>query len=145
VSLHALSTGMNEPFTALTCIDRLCQGLARLVSRRMPSAVRTDDDGAVRVVAPRRTFAALPDGAVDPIRSHAAASPEVGMRLLVRLARVAQLAGRDEDRAAISRQAELVRATMAPWRSDGTYGPRIEDLCESAQRACVPHARPLSG
>lgn len=118
--------------------------MARLASRRMPSAVRSDDDGAVRVVAPHQTFAALLDGAVDPIRAHAAASPEVGMRLLVMLERVAQLASRDEDRAAIGRQVDLVHATMAPWRSDGAYGPQIEDLCESARLACAPLVRPLS-
>lgn len=27
VSLHGLSTGINEPFTALTCIDRLGHGI----------------------------------------------------------------------------------------------------------------------
>jgi uncharacterized membrane protein len=40
VALRALLPGVNEPFTAITCIDRLGQGLARLASRRIPGAIR---------------------------------------------------------------------------------------------------------
>lgn len=137
VTLHALSTGMNEPFTALTCIDRLGQGLAKLVTRRMPSASRSDDDGTVRVIAPRQTFTGLLDDALNPIRAHAGNSPEVGKRLLVLLHRLARLARRDEDRAAIRRQAELVRATMEPWRGDASYREQIDGLYKAVERAAA--------
>ena len=135
VTLHALSSGMNEPFTAVTCIDRLGQGLARLVTRRMPSPMRSDDSGAVRVVALSQTFAGLLDGAIDPIRAHAAGSPDVGLRLLVMLDRIARLACRDEDRAAVRRQATLVMGTMEQWLGDGTYGERLEQQHRSILQA----------
>ena len=138
VTLHALSSGMNEPFTAVTCIDRLGQGLARLVTRRMPSAVRSDDSGAVRVVAPPQTFASMLDSAINPIRAHAADSPEVGLRLLVLLHRIARLACRDEDRAAVRRQAALVMSTMERWLGDGSFGVQLEQEFRAVQQATAP-------
>jgi uncharacterized membrane protein len=134
VTLHALSTGMNEPFTALTCIDRLGQGLARLATRRLPSSLRSDESGEVRVIAPRDSLVDLLDQAFDPIRAHAADSPEVGKRLLKVLARLARVARRDEDRAALARQAELVRQTMERWRHDGSYGEQIDALYRQMRR-----------
>ena len=128
VTLHALSTGMNEPFTALTCIDRLGQGLAQLARRRLPASARSDDTGALRVVAARDSFVDLLDQSFDPIRAHAAGNPVVGTRLLDALRRLAYIVRRDEDRTAVLRQAELVCGTMARWRQDGSYARQIERL-----------------
>jgi uncharacterized membrane protein len=126
VTLHALSTGTNEPFTALTCIDRLGQGLSKLAARRMPSPLRVDREGHVRLVTPRHSFTDLLDAALDPIRTHATASPEVGKHLLVLLARVAHVARRDEDRASIIRHADMVKRTMERWQEDDAYREQID-------------------
>lgn len=128
VTLHALSSGINEPYTAITCIDRLGQGFVRLARRRLPAAVRADAEGRPRVVAPGHSFAGLLGAAIDPIRAHAADSPEVGVRLLTLLARLAECARRTEDLAAIREHAGLVRDAMIKWRDDGAYGARIERL-----------------
>lgn len=142
VTLHALSTGMNEPFTALTCLDRLGQGLARLARRRLPAPIRADEHGAPRVVAPRDGFVELLHQAFDPVRAHAAGSPEVGVRLLEVLSRLARVVRRDEDRAAVVRQAGLVSETMNRWREDSSYGGRMRRLHEEVDRVLSrPDAR----
>jgi len=137
VSLHALSTGINEPFTAVTCIDRIGQGLARLATRRIPSPLRADDGGHVRVIAPLDSFRDLLDKSFDPIRAHATGSPVVGGHLLKVLSRIATVAQRAEDRAAIRRQADLVLVSMAEWRQD----PSVKEQMENA-RAKVERAAP---
>jgi uncharacterized membrane protein len=108
VALRALSPGVNEPFTAITCIDRLGQGLTKLASRRIPGAVRTDDTGAVRVIAQPRTFVELVEAAFDPIARYAGRNPAIARRLLETLGVLADVAHRSEDREAMARLADFV-------------------------------------
>jgi uncharacterized membrane protein len=108
VALRALSPGVNEPFTAITCVDRLTQGLAGLLSRRIPSALRHDSDGVVRVVARPYSSAELLQAGFEPIAAAAAGNPSVGERLLESLVVLAGRAHRDEDRAAIAGVADAV-------------------------------------
>jgi uncharacterized membrane protein len=111
VALRALSPGVNEPFTAVTCIDRLGQGLTKLASRSIPGAVRTDDTGAVRVVAQPRTFVELVEAAFDPIARYAGRNPAIARRVLETLGNLADVVRRSEDRQAIARLADFVWAT----------------------------------
>ena len=107
VALRALSPGVNEPFTAMTCIDRLGQGLARLAARRAPAAARRGPDGAVRVIAEPRRLDDLLEEAVEPLLVNAADSGPVLERILVMLRSVATVARRAPDRRAIERLAQL--------------------------------------
>jgi uncharacterized membrane protein len=119
VALHALSTGINEPFTAVTCIDRLGQGLAKLAMRRIPVGASPGRRGQSARRFAGNTFVELLDSACNPIRAHAAESPEVGLRLLYMLIRLAGVARRPDDRAAIARQAGLlspIDGKVAPGR-----------------------------
>lgn len=110
VALRALSPGVNEPFTAVTCIDRLTQGLARLAQRGLPSATRTDEDGHGRVIAAPRRFDELLFELFEPIARHAESEPVVRERLHQALSTLRALASRPDDRAAIDRLAAQVRS-----------------------------------
>ena len=135
VTLHALSTGINEPFTASTCIDRLGQAFARLATRRIPSPLRGDRNGVVRVIASRKSFADLLDSACNPIRAHAADSPGVLKQLLEVLVRLAQVAKRSEDQAAVARQAGLILATAERWRQDAAFDRHVQETYGRLQEA----------
>jgi uncharacterized membrane protein len=47
---RSLSPGINDPTTALYCIDRLGQVFGRLADREIPSPMRLDEGGQLRVV-----------------------------------------------------------------------------------------------
>lgn len=47
---RALSPGVNDPFTALTCLDWLGAACSDLAQRRLPSPLRVDADGDLRVI-----------------------------------------------------------------------------------------------
>ena len=47
---RSLSSGINDPTTALYCIDRLGEVLGRLAGRKFPSAMRLDERGQLRVL-----------------------------------------------------------------------------------------------
>jgi uncharacterized membrane protein len=108
IAARALSPGVNDPFTAITCIDRLGSALCRLAQREIPSAHRFDDDGRLRVVAPPVTFSRIADAAFDQIRRHGRPSAAIAIRLLDTIGVVAGAARRPDDRAALRRHAELI-------------------------------------
>lgn len=84
VALKALSPGINDPTTAVMCIDHLCALLTRLMGRHMPSPYRSDEHG-LRVVARGPDFEALASLALDAITAHARGDAEVLARLLCSL------------------------------------------------------------
>jgi uncharacterized membrane protein len=113
VALRALSPGVNEPFTAITCIDRLGQGLTKLLARRIPIPVRRDDEGRPRVIAHARSVAELVCDAFEPIALAAGGQDAVVTRLLETLERLALDARRPTDRDAIARMADTVVAVTS--------------------------------
>ena len=50
IAQRALSPGVNDPTTALYCIDRLGDALSRLAGREVPSPLRFDEAGQLRVI-----------------------------------------------------------------------------------------------
>ncbi|MEO6446542.1 MAG: DUF2254 domain-containing protein [Gemmatimonadaceae bacterium] len=108
IAVRALSPGVNDPFTAIVCLDRLGSGLCRLAERDMPSPFRVDEAGTLRVVAPRITFPKLVDAAFNQIRQNSRTSAAVALRLLETIAEVAAFVRRPGDRAALRRHAAMV-------------------------------------
>jgi uncharacterized membrane protein len=126
VALRALSPGVNEPFTAITCIDRLGEGLARLAQRRIPASTRADDRGRLRLITQPTTFDELLTAAFEPVRRFAGRNPDVSLRLLRVIEQLEQVARRDEDRAALRREATAVRASAARELQDDAAREQIE-------------------
>lgn len=110
VAVRALSPGINDPFTAMSCVDRLGAALALIAGREPPPSKLRDDNGAVRVIAVPPPYPAMVNMAFDQIRQYGRGSFAVTLHLLETLESVAARASRDSDRAALRRQANLVRA-----------------------------------
>jgi uncharacterized membrane protein len=130
VALRALSPGTNEPFTAVTCIDRLGQALAKLACRRIPRAARSDEEGNLRVVTEARSFGELLEAAFEPIARAAAGEPLVTERLLKTLRLLAQVARRPADHRAVLVQADLVLG-LSTLRPDDPGRLRVEEGCRA--------------
>jgi uncharacterized membrane protein len=109
VAVRALSPGVNDPFTAMTCIDRLGEALCQLAERVLPSPSRYDVDGRLRVVVHPITFTGVTDAAFNQIRQYGRGSAAVTIRLLEVIAGVGAHASREEDRAALLQQARMIR------------------------------------
>jgi uncharacterized membrane protein len=82
IALRALSPAINDPFTAIRCVDRLSAGLTQLVQRPVPSAYRYDDALNLRVIAEPVSFDTLFDSAFSQIRRYGASDVAVTVRLL---------------------------------------------------------------
>ncbi|MEO5734061.1 MAG: DUF2254 family protein, partial [Rubrivivax sp.] len=114
------SPGINDPFTAMTCLDRLGSALYRLASRDLPGDRRIDDDGLLRLVMPAFSFEETVHTAFTQIRQNARGSSAVHARLLETMASVAAVACRADDRDVIGRHAARVMraATLEVAESD---------------------------
>lgn len=88
VAVRALSPGINDPFTAVTCVDCLGDSLGRLAQRPMPPAEYRSDRGNLCVIAQQQSFAAILDTAFRPIRFHAGGSLLVTVALFEALQRL---------------------------------------------------------
>ncbi|MGN6389354.1 MAG: DUF2254 domain-containing protein [Burkholderiaceae bacterium] len=107
IAAHALSPGINEPFTAMTCIDWIGAGLRQAALRGRPPSLRRGADGRLRVVACPVTFGRMLETAFGQIRLYGASNPEVVLRALDVIADLAPLPCRDDDRRALREQARL--------------------------------------
>ena len=133
VALRALSPGVNEPFTAITCIDRLAEGLAAVATAPAPRSCWRGRDGCPRVFAEPQTFATLVRAAFDPIRIFAGPNPAIPARLLDALGELALVATRPADRALLRQEAENIRRATAPSLQD----PDDREFVESRYRAAI--------
>lgn len=139
VGVRALSPGINDPFTAMTCVDRLGEALCRVAERELPSGYRYDDEHRLRVIARSTTFADVADAALNQMRQYGRSSASVTLRLLESLAVVAQHVRRDEDGAAVLRHAGMIErgsreALTEPHDRDTVeerYGKVLEALREN--------------
>jgi uncharacterized membrane protein len=118
IALRALSPAINDPLTAINCLDRIGDSLRLLVaSDRAPTLLR-DDDGKVRLFFMPAGFADLADAGLSPIRQYGRNSVMVLLRLLDVIAAVAPHAHRPEDRAVLSQHIHLVGETGEAGLSD---------------------------
>jgi len=115
IALKALSPGIDDTTTAVTCVHYLSAVLARLAARRLADPCRTDG-GKLRVIVRGANFSGLLGEAFDQIRRNAEGNVAVLLALLDALEVVAGRT-RDEGRlGAIARQvgliAEVARRTI---------------------------------
>lgn len=93
IAVRALSPGINDPFTAITCVDRIYGALLYFHRRSTPSAFRYDSDGVLRVVAFPVTFADCLDHSLRVIDHYAKDSPLVRARVTEVLAKLKDQVG----------------------------------------------------
>ncbi len=82
VALRALSPGINDPYTAMNCIDRLAAALSVLAGRALPSRYVRDAGGRVRLVTDPFTYGGIVEAAFNQIRQAASGNLAVSLRLL---------------------------------------------------------------
>jgi uncharacterized membrane protein len=82
IALKAISSAVNDPSTAITCIDQLGRILIRFVSRNAPVSLLCDPPHVVRVIVPWIGTENLLDTAFEQIRHYSMSDIAVSLRLL---------------------------------------------------------------
>jgi uncharacterized membrane protein len=82
IALRAISPAVNDPSTAINCVDQLSRILIRFASREEPASLLYDPPGVLRVSMIWPDFERLVDEAFDQIRLYARADLAVSLRML---------------------------------------------------------------
>lgn len=109
IAVRALSPGINDPFTAIMCIDNLTSALCIVAGRSIPLAFRYDKQNQLRVITKAITFTNLLDASFNQIRQYSQSSASVTIRLMEAIAVIAEEVSREEDKEALLRHAGMIK------------------------------------
>lgn len=108
IALRAISPGINDPFTAIRCIDRISAGMCHLVQRDFPSPYRYDKNNKLRVIVEGVDFKGLVDRAFNQIRQYGKSDAGVTTRLLEAIALIATYTNNSKYQAAMRDHADMI-------------------------------------
>jgi uncharacterized membrane protein len=89
IALKAISPAVNDPTTAINCVDQLSRILIRFASREPPEDLLYDPPGVVRASIGWIRFERLLDAAFEQVRMYSKTDVAVSMRLLRALGDIA--------------------------------------------------------
>ena len=112
LAVRAMSPAINDPFTAMTCLDHLGDGLAKFARRGQGErgAHYTDRDGRLRLVLEPVTFAALLSAAFDMLRHASCDNASVLLHMLAVIDIIGQNVKTPEARQLLLRHVSLIQA-----------------------------------
>lgn len=134
IAARALSPGVNDPFTANSCLDWLGAAMADLARRDLPSRLRADDDGTLRVIAHPVTFDGFIDRAFGALAQYASTDMIAGKRFLNALGDVALNCDNAGRIAVLTSQARAFRA-LAERALDGACRHAVLERADDLLRA----------
>ncbi|MGB3225413.1 MAG: DUF2254 domain-containing protein [Desulforhopalus sp.] len=108
VAIRSLSPGINDPYTAMACIDQLGSVLCNLAKRNFPSSYCYDDNDKLRLKLKPLTYSGVLNASIDQIRQYGHESVAVTIRLLEMLTLIAEQTRYPDQRRAIHRQANMI-------------------------------------
>jgi uncharacterized membrane protein len=97
IAARALSPGINDPYSALACCDRLAGVLAAAVEEQQRARWLTDAQGMPRLEMPRERITQFMDRPLKSLRHSVASYPSVTVHMIDLIARLPQPARMDAD------------------------------------------------
>ena len=108
IALRAISPAVNDPSTAISCIDQLSRILIRWLGRALPAPVLFDPPHVPRVFVPWISVEGMLDTAFEQIRHYAARDAAVSLRLVRAIGEIAGALQQDDARAKLLERARRV-------------------------------------
>jgi len=133
IALRAISPAVNDPSTAISCIDQLTCILILWCARTPPAPVLFDPPHVPRVEIPWIDLEGLLNTAFDQIRHYAAADLAVNLRLLRAMGDIAETTQRGDVHSALRGRARLLvdRAAETMLATDAARLRRRLDVLET--------------
>ena len=108
IAIRAISPAVNDPFTAIRCIDRLSVHLCQLLRQPSAKRYRFDDSDTLRVILKPVTFESLVNAAFDQIRQYGRTDVAVTIRLLEALETIGRQTYNEKQKQPLLRQAQMI-------------------------------------
>ncbi len=139
IALRALSPGVNDPFTAVSCIDNLSSVLAQIDGRDLTPDPQTDDAGKARVYSRKLTYQDLVDSIFHPLRQSGAQVPTAAIRLLDRIGDLMRVTSVEDGRNHLLRHAELIAAAACGATKDQGDEQSFNKRLDAIRKAFKSH------
>jgi len=110
MAVRAMSAAINDPFTAMTCLDYIAEGLALFLRQGQKGAYYYDLNGQLRLVLEPVTFEELLSAAFDMLRHASCDNANVLLHMLEAIDVIGQEAKSLEARQLLRRQVRLIQA-----------------------------------
>jgi uncharacterized membrane protein len=131
IALRAISPAINDPSTAISCIDQLSRVIIYWLGREPAKWRYYAPPHVLRLVVPWITFEGLIDTAFDQIRHYAIADAAVSLRLIRAFRDIATAAKRQDERSLLVEVARRVMAGNERHLSESEFArvkQRVTDL-----------------
>jgi uncharacterized membrane protein len=133
VAVRAMSPAINDPFTAMTCLDYLADGLAMYVQYDDISPNFFDSDGKLRLIFEPPTIATLLGAAFDMLRHASCDNATVLLYMLDAIGTIGQAAKSAEVRQDLLRHVQLVQNESSTGHLIESDKERIRVNCEAVK------------
>lgn len=110
IAVRALSPGVNDPYTAIACVDHLSATMCYLAQAKFPPTYRYDEEGNVRLIADILEFEGVMDAAFNQIRQFSGGSPAVIIRLMDAMNTIRSFATKEHHKKAVRKHTDMVLA-----------------------------------
>jgi uncharacterized membrane protein len=131
VALRAMSAAINDPYTAMTCLDHLGPNLALIAERREQPTHVLDSYGRPRLLFEATDFPDLLDGAFNLLRRASRETPDVLLSMVMALNTIARKATLPDQRAALLQHVNLLDAESQASAAIAWDKERISQQCEA--------------
>ena len=128
MAVRAMSPAINDPFTAMTCLDHMGDGLAKFIRQGERGSHYHDRDGRLRLVLEPVTFEALVNAAFDMLRHASCDNASVLLHMLAVIDAIGQETKAPEARQLLLRHVGLIQA-------ESQAGDLIEQDRQSIERS----------
>jgi uncharacterized membrane protein len=109
IAVRALSPGVNDPFTAIACLDQFSNTLSTLAESTITNGYYYDSSAKIRVISDRVSFVGIIDAAFNQIRQHAQTDVAVTIRMLEVIAVILAKTKTASQRAVLIKHAEMIK------------------------------------
>jgi uncharacterized membrane protein len=138
IALRAMSPGVNDPNTAVSCVNWMADGIRELAQYSSRNPVHVDSNGNLRVIESVNPFECVIAAAYDPIRQVARNSPMLTIGMLDAISLIAPFVMAETGREALSNQVQLA---SEGFFSNAVSGDR-EDVAAAYRRAAQALSSP---
>jgi uncharacterized membrane protein len=133
IAARALSSAVNDPYTAVAVIDRLSASLCTLMGLALPEGIIRDRRGQARVAYTARSYEGIIQASFNQIRQYGGDRPIIVLHLLEAIARIAEHIRLPAQHRALSEQLEIIMADARQRIDDAFDREKIEQRYREAK------------
>lgn len=126
IAVRALSPSLNDPFTAMTCMDWLGGAFSKLAGRDLPPTYRYDEEHRLRLIAHPASFGRFTEAVFGQLRPYVKKDPNASLHMMKVIAEVVGDTENEAYRKILLHQAMALRDSCRQTLSEAVDLDRVE-------------------